>query len=259
MAKERADVLLVNMGLVDNRTKAKALILAGKVFLNEMRIEKAGQLIDDTKKPYIKEKEHPWVSRGGMKLAHAIEQFQINVKDKTIIDLGSSTGGFTDVLLTNGAKKIYAVDVGHGLLDWSLRQNPKISLLERTNARYLTAEQIPENIDGIVCDASFISLKKILPNSMALIENQSSQKPAFIIALIKPQFEAGREHIGKGGIVRDGSIHKMICDDISSWFDKMENWKVRDIIESPITGTKGNKEFLIFVEYLTFNDEITKK
>jgi 23S rRNA (cytidine1920-2'-O)/16S rRNA (cytidine1409-2'-O)-methyltransferase len=187
----------------------------------------------------VKGKDHPWVSRGGLKLDHALAHFGWDVTGVTAIDVGSSTGGFTDVLLTRGAAKVYAVDVGHGQLAWKLREDPRVIVLERTNARHLTAEQIPDPIDLVVCDASFIALSKVLPAALDL-----ARPGARLAALIKPQFEAGKGEVGKGGVVRDPAIHQRVCDDVAAWLDSI-GWQVIGITTSPITGPEGNIEFLV--------------
>ena len=188
----------------------------------------------------MKGQDHPWVSRGGLKLAKGIEAFDLPVKDLIAADIGASTGGFTDVLLTNGAAKVYAVDVGHGQLAWKLRQDSRVAVLEKTNARHLTSEQIPDPLDIVVCDASFIGLETVLPAALAL-----TKKQAWAVALIKPQFEVGRENIGKGGVVRDPLLHDQVCARIEAWFGRQPGWTVLGIVESPILGPEGNKEFLI--------------
>jgi 23S rRNA (cytidine1920-2'-O)/16S rRNA (cytidine1409-2'-O)-methyltransferase len=240
LKKLRVDVALVEWGLVESRAKAQALIMAGKVFTGEEKILKAGQTITDDKPLEVRGKEHPWVSRGGMKLSHGLEHFPISADDKIMIDVGSSTGGFTDVALTNGATKVYAVDVGHGQLDWKLRNDDRVVVMEKTNARYLTAEDIPDPIGLIVCDASFISLKTVLPAAMRL-----AVVGAEMIALIKPQFEVGKGQVGKKGVVRDPALHKAVCDDIADWLNGLPNWEVLGVETSPITGPEGNIEFLI--------------
>jgi 23S rRNA (cytidine1920-2'-O)/16S rRNA (cytidine1409-2'-O)-methyltransferase len=240
MAKRRLDQLLVERGLVESRSKAQALVMAGKVFSGERKLEKPGtQLAEDTALD-VRGQPHPWVSRGGLKLIHALEDFAIDPTGMTAIDVGASTGGFTDVLLTKGAARVYAVDVGHGQLAWKLRTDARVVVLEKTNARHLTAEQIPEPIDIVVCDASFISLKTVLPAALALC-----RPGARLVALIKPQFEAGREHVGKGGVVRDPAVHEAVCEEIRAWLDGLETWRVDGITTSPITGPEGNVEFLI--------------
>lgn len=241
MSKKRADVLLVERGLAESRTRAQALILAGKVFSNTKRIDKAGQQLPEDAPIEVKGQDHPWVSRGGLKLAHAIEVFNIDPKGKTAIDIGASTGGFTDVLLSHGAEKVYAVDVGRGQFAWKLREDPRVVLLERTNARYLSADEIPEAVDILVCDASFIGLEIILPAPMAL-----AAEAAELVALIKPQFEVGKGQVGKGGVVRDPDLHDAVCKRISDWLDAQPGWSVVGLAESPIKGPEGNVEFLIY-------------
>ncbi len=214
--------------------------MAGLVFSKERKLEKAGQQVADDLALEVRGQDHPWVSRGGLKLAHAIAHFSINPANAVCIDVGASTGGFTDVLLQNGAKKVYAVDVGHGQLAWKLRSDDRVIVLEKTNARYLSSTEIPEPADLVVCDASFIGLKTVLPAALEL-----AKKGATLVALIKPQFEAGREHVGKGGVVRDPDIHAAVCENIRTWLDGLEDWTVSGIVESPITGPEGNVEFLI--------------
>jgi 23S rRNA (cytidine1920-2'-O)/16S rRNA (cytidine1409-2'-O)-methyltransferase len=238
--KERADKLLVARGLAGTRTKAQALIMAGTVYSEEKRIDKAGALLDEGVPLRLKGKDHPYVSRGGLKLAHGLESFGISAADQICLDLGSSTGGFVDVLLRNNAKKVYAVDVGKGQLDWSLREHKQVTVLESTNARYLTDKQVPDLVDLITCDVSFIGLEKVLPAAIA-----RGTKRAHLIALIKPQFQAGRKHVGKGGVVHDPEIHRAVCADVEKWIEQSMRWRVLGISESPITGPKGNREFLI--------------
>jgi 23S rRNA (cytidine1920-2'-O)/16S rRNA (cytidine1409-2'-O)-methyltransferase len=239
-SKARADKLLVDRGLVETRAKAQALILAGLVYTGTQRIEKAGQTIAGDAPLALKGQDHPWVSRGGLKLAHGLQHFGFDAVSVTAIDVGASTGGFTDVLLSSGAVKVYAVDVGHGQLAWKLRNDPRVVVLEKTNARHLSATQIPELVDAVVCDASFIGLETVLPAALALTKPQ-----AWAVALIKPQFEVGRENVGKGGVVRDPDLHKAVCDRIETWFAAQPGWQVIGIVESPILGPEGNKEFLI--------------
>ena len=238
--KQRADLLLVALGLAESRAKAQALILAGKVFTDAKRVEKAGDLLPDGVPIEVRGQDHPWVSRGGLKLAHALTHFGLNPEGRICIDLGASTGGFTDVLLQHGAARVYAVDVGHGQLAWKLRQDPRVQVLEKTNARYLDASMIPEPIGALVCDASFIGLRTILPAPLTLCA-----PGAFAVALIKPQFEAGPGQVGKGGVVRDPALHHSICAMINDWWAGLAGWQVLGITESPITGPEGNKEFLI--------------
>jgi 23S rRNA (cytidine1920-2'-O)/16S rRNA (cytidine1409-2'-O)-methyltransferase len=238
--KQRADLLLVATGLAESRARAQALILAGKVFTNDKRVEKAGDLLPEGAALEVRGQDHPWVSRGGIKLAHGLAQFGLNPAGRCCLDLGASTGGFTHVLLHHGAAKVYAVDVGHGQLDWKLRNDPRVLVLEKTNARYLDATTIPEPIGALVCDASFIGLRTILPAPLGLCA-----PGAFAVALIKPQFEAGPGQVGKGGVVRDPALHRAICDTISNWWADLPGWQVLGVTESPITGPEGNKEFLI--------------
>jgi 23S rRNA (cytidine1920-2'-O)/16S rRNA (cytidine1409-2'-O)-methyltransferase len=239
-AKGRADVLLVERGLAESRTRAQALIMAGQVMSGSRRGDKPGALLPGDAPLQVKGPDHPWVSRGGLKLAAGLKHFQIDPTGRVCLDLGASTGGFTDVLLSGGAAKVYAVDVGHGQLAWKLRQDPRVIVLERTNARNLTAAQVPDPIDLIVCDASFIGLDVILPASLAL-----AAPGAQLIALIKPQFEVGKGQVGKGGVVRDPALHQAVCARIEAWLDGLADWTVLGLTESPITGPQGNKEFLI--------------
>jgi len=239
MAKVRADQLLVDSGLAESRARAQALILAGLVFLGERKIDKAGQQVPDDAALEVKGRDHPWVSRGGIKLAHAIDHFALDVTGMIAIDVGSSTGGFTDVLLTRGAARVYAVDSGTNQLAWKLRSDPRVIVHEQTSARILTADHIPEPVDIIVCDASFISLAKVLERPMSF-----ARPGAHLVALIKPQFEAGREEVGKGGVVRDPAIHARVCEEVREWLT-IQGWTVSGVTTSPITGPQGNVEFLI--------------
>ena len=238
--KVRADLLLVERGLAESRTRAQAVLLSGKVFSGETRIDKAGQLLEADAALEVRGQDHPWASRGGVKLAHALEHFSIDPRGKTVLDVGASTGGFTDVCLQGGARKVYAVDAGHGQLAWTLREDPRVVVLEKTNARHLTREIIPEPIDLIVCDVSFIGLEVALPAALAL-----AAPGADLVALIKPQFEVGKGQVGKGGVVRDPELHKSVCDRIEAWLGALPGWKVRGITTSPIKGPEGNVEFLV--------------
>jgi len=240
MAKKRLDILLVEKGLVESRTKAQSLIMSGCVYFKEEKVSKAGHLFPEDTEFTIKNSTLKWVSRAGFKLEHGLAHFAINVENKIAIDVGASTGGFTQVLLTNGAEKVYAVDVGYGQLDWKLREDSRVIVLDKTNARHLTNDQIPEPADIVVCDASFISLKKVLPAALSLTKDT-----AHVVALIKPQFEVEKHEVGKGGIISDPALHERVCEDIKNWFANDIGWKVLGITESPIKGTKGNKEFLI--------------
>ena len=239
MAKVRADQLLVDRGLAESRARAQALILAGLVFLGDRKIDKAGQQVAPDAELDVKGRDHPWVSRGGIKLAHAIDHFALDVTGMTAMDVGSSTGGFTDVLLTKGAARVYAVDSGTNQLAWKLRSDPRVIVHEQTSARILTAAHIPEAVDIIVCDASFISLAKVLDRPISF-----ARRGAHLVALIKPQFEAGREEVGKGGVVRDPAIHARVCEEVSAWLIG-QGWTVVGVTTSPITGPQGNIEFLI--------------
>ena len=238
--KQRADLLTVERGLADSRARAQALILGGKVYSGERRIDKPGENLPADAPLSLRTPDHPWVSRGGIKLAHALKHFGIDPGGMTALDIGASSGGFTDVLLAHGATKVYAVDVGSGQLAWRLRNDERVVVLEKTNARYLTHEQIPEPIDLIACDASFIGLKTVLPAGLAL-----ASRPATLIALIKPQFEVGKGRVGKGGVVREASLHAEVCERIAAWLGSLPGWSVAGVSQSPITGPKGNREFLI--------------
>lgn len=238
--KQRADAALVERGLAESRTRAQALILAGKVFSGERRIEKSGQELREDEALEIRGQDHPWVSRGGLKLAHGLEAFGLDPGGRVCVDVGASTGGFTHVLLHGGAAKVYAVDVGHGQLAWTLRNDPRVVVMERVNARYLEAAQIPDPVGAVVCDASFIGLATVLPAALSL-----AVPGAFAVALIKPQFEAGPGAVGKGGVVRDPNVHRAVCARVRNWWSSLPGWTVLGISESPITGPEGNKEFLI--------------
>lgn len=237
--KRRVDVLLVERGLAESRSRAQALVMAGLVYAGTRRIEKPGDQLAAETPLDVKGREHPWVSRGGLKLAHALEHFGIDPRGLACLDIGASTGGFTDVLLQHGAQRVYAVDVGHGQLAWALRQDPRVAVLERTNARHLTRAQVPEPIGLVVCDASFIGLEAVLPAPLALAAPEAT-----LIALIKPQFEVGKGRVGKGGVVRDPGLHDEVCARIRAWLEE-QGWRVFGIAESPITGPEGNREFLI--------------
>jgi len=236
----RIDQLLVERGLAESRSRAQALVMAGLVFAGERRIEKPGQTLAPDAAIDVRGRDHPWVSRGGLKLDHALDRFGIEVAGRVALDLGASTGGFTDVLLARGAAKVYAVDVGHGQLAWPLRQDRRVVVLEKTNARALDAALVPEPPEVVVADLSFISLKLALPAALAL-----AAPGATLVALVKPQFEAGPEEVGKGGIVRDPAVHEAVCEDIRLWLEHEMGWPVLGLTESPVTGADGNREFLI--------------
>jgi 23S rRNA (cytidine1920-2'-O)/16S rRNA (cytidine1409-2'-O)-methyltransferase len=237
--KLRADQLLVDRGLAESKTRAQALIMAGLVFAGERKIDKPGQAIADDIVLDVRGRDHPWVSRGGIKLAHGLDTVGWDVAGAVAIDVGSSTGGFTDVLLQRGATRVYAVDSGTNQLAWKLRQDPRVVVHEQTSARILTDAHIPEPVDLIVCDASFIGLAKVLD-----VPLRFAKPAARLLALIKPQFEAGRSEVGKGGVVRDPAIHARVCDEVAAWV-AAQHWAVETIVESPITGPEGNVEFLI--------------
>jgi 23S rRNA (cytidine1920-2'-O)/16S rRNA (cytidine1409-2'-O)-methyltransferase len=238
-AKVRADQLLVARELAESRTKAQALILAGAVFSGEKRVAKAGDLLPEDAPLEVRGRDHPWVSRGGVKLDHGLTHFGFDVAGAVALDVGASTGGFTDVLLTRGAAKVYAVDVGTNQLAWKLRQDPRVIVHEQVNARYLDSSIVPEPVDVVVCDASFIGLAKVLGPALSL-----AKPGAKLVALIKPQFEAGREEVGKGGVVRDPLVRQRVCDDAAEWVGS-QGWTVLGVTESPITGPEGNVEFLL--------------
>lgn len=237
--KRRLDQMLVDRGLVESRTRAQALVMAGLVFSGETKLSKAGQQLAEDAPLDVRGRDHPWVSRGGIKLAHAIEHFHLDPTGAVAMDIGSSTGGFTDVLLQKGAEHVFAVDSGTNQLAWKLRQDPRVTVLEQTSARILTPEMIDRPCNWVVCDASFISLRKVLEVPLKLAAQQCQ-----LVALIKPQFEVGRDEVGKGGVVRDAALHQRVCDEVRHWVEG-GGWAVQGIVESPITGPEGNVEFLI--------------
>lgn len=239
MEKIRVDQLLVTRGLVESRARAQALVIAGLVFSGETKIAKPGQAIAQDAALEVRGRDHPWVSRGGIKLAHALESFDLNPSGATAMDIGSSTGGFTDVLLSGGAAHVFAVDSGTNQLAWKLRQDPRVTVLEQTSARVLTPGMITAACTWVVCDASFIALRKVLEIPLKLAESECQ-----LVALIKPQFEVGRGEVGKGGVVRDPALHERVCSEVRTWLED-EGWTVQGISPSPITGPEGNVEFLI--------------
>src|SRR3954452_14121134 len=243
MPRRRADQALVELGLAESRTRAQALILAGKVWSRGARVGKAGDLLAEDAALEVRGQDHPWASRGGLKLDHALQHFGLSPAGLVCLDVGASTGGFTSVLLHHGAARVYAVDVGHGQLAWTLRQDPRVVVLERVNARYLGREQVPEKVGALVCDASFIGLATLLPAPLALCAPE-----AWAIALIKPQFEAGPGEVGRKGVVRDAAVQHAVCERITGWWNGQAGWRVLGISESPITGPEGNREFLIAAE-----------
>ena len=239
MTKPRLDQLLIERGLAESRARAQALILAGRVFSGERRLDKPGQAVATDIELCVRTPGPAYASRGGIKLAHGLDHFGIDPAGSVALDVGASTGGFTDVLLRRGAARVHAVDVGHGQLDWRLRNDPRVVVLERTNVRHLTREHVPEAIDLVVCDVSFISLELALPAALAL-----AGRNARVVALIKPQFEVGKGQVGKGGVVRDPALHEAVCARIARWLSE-QGWQVLGVTASPITGPKGNREFLI--------------
>lgn len=241
--KVRADRLLTDRGLVPSRERARALIMAGQVVIGEHKVEKAGQLVDSSLEVRIKN-DLPFVSRGGLKLEKALDEFNIDVSGLTVMDVGASTGGFTDCLLQRGAARVYAVDVGYGQLAWKLQQDERVLSLEKTNIRYLEAGALPTVPDMAVIDASFISLDKVLPNTLRLIRSRGA-----VVALIKPQFEVGRGEVGRGGVVRDPEKHAAVIEAIGLLAGELNLEKVA-VTESPITGPKGNREFLVYLKKL---------
>lgn len=236
--KKRIDLLLLERGMVDSRAKAQALILSGNVLVADVPVTKPGQLVSDELPLRIRGEDHPWVSRGGIKLAGALKEFQIPVKGRTALDVGASTGGFTHVLLANGIERVFAVDVGHNQLDWKIRSDERVSVYEKVNARHMTPDLIGRQVDLIVVDVSFISLEKIFPALMAFAHAETDW-----VTLIKPQFEVGKEKVGKGGLVSSDSDRE---DAVKRLTDFGETLGLRrlGLIESPITGATGNKEYL---------------
>ncbi|MBL8669918.1 MAG: TlyA family RNA methyltransferase [Alphaproteobacteria bacterium] len=240
MSRKRADQLLVERGLCESRARAQALILAGLAFTGDRRIAKAGDQLPEDAPIELRGQDYPWVSRGGVKLQAALDHFAIDPTGWTCLDIGASTGGFTDVLLARGAARVYAVDVGHGQLAWKLRNDARVVVLERTNARHLTRAEVPAPVDLVTCDASFIGLETVLPAPLALAAPR-----AVLVALIKPQFEVGKGNVGKGGVVRDPALRQAACDRIVAWIDALPEWRARGVVPSPITGPEGNVEFLL--------------
>ncbi len=237
--KTRLDLLLVQRGLVESREKAKRMIMAGLVEVNNRVSDKPGHLIPVSSKISLEKPSLPYVSRGGLKLEAALDRFSVEVKGKILMDVGASTGGFTDCLLQRGAEKVVAVDVGYGQLHWKIRQDPRVVIFEKTNIRYLGPDQIREPINGAVIDVSFISLKRVIPPVSRLLLDE-----AFIVALIKPQFEVEKDQVGKGGVVRDPSLREEVVDNLIQFFEEAD-WQVEGYTPSPILGPKGNQEYLI--------------
>ena len=238
--KSRLDVALVERGLAETRAAAQRLVMAGLVFSGDRRLDKAGQSVAPDIQLEVRGQPHPYVSRGGLKLERALDHFAVPVTDRIALDVGASTGGFTDCLLQRGAAKVYAVDVGTNQLAWKLRSDPRVVSMEKTNIRGITRAEIPEPIDLVVCDASFIGLRTALPAALAL-----AASGAHLAALIKPQFEVGKGRVGKGGIVREHELHQEVVDTIVAWLAEQPGWQVLGVTDSPITGADGNREFLI--------------
>jgi 23S rRNA (cytidine1920-2'-O)/16S rRNA (cytidine1409-2'-O)-methyltransferase len=246
MAKQRIDILLVEKGFFSSREKAKASIMAGIVYADNQKVDKAGEEISIDSIIEVRGNACPYVSRGGLKLEKAVNEFGLNMAGKVCMDIGASTGGFTDCMLKNGALKVYAIDVGYGQLDWKLRQDNRVVVMERTNIRYVTEKDISEKIDFASIDVSFISLTKVLPVAFNLITDSGE-----VVCLIKPQFEAGREQVGKKGVVRDPKVHEEVINKVIG-FSKELGFKIKNLSFSPIKGPEGNIEFLL---YLSKNEE----
>jgi 23S rRNA (cytidine1920-2'-O)/16S rRNA (cytidine1409-2'-O)-methyltransferase len=241
--KKRLDLVVLEKGLVNSRQRAQALIMAGKVLVNNLIVDKSGTLVSPKDDIVLQEEDHPYVSRGGLKLEKALHTLGIDINGFVCLDVGASTGGFTDCLLQHGVGRVYAVDVGYGQLSWKLRQNPRVVVIERMNIRYMQPETIPQLVDLVTIDVSFISLKKVVPEILKFMK-----KNAGILALIKPQFEVGKKNIGKGGVVRDPDLHEKVIENLSKFFIKKHlfcEW----VIPSPILGPKGNREFFISLKF----------
>jgi len=239
--KKRLDVILVEKGFFESREKAKASIMAGIVFVDEQKVDKAGEMISEEAKVEVRGNVCPYVSRGGLKLEKAIREFEIDLTNKVCMDIGASTGGFTDCMLQNGAKKVFSVDVGYGQFAWKLRQDERVCCMERTNIRYVKKEDIGEELDFASVDVSFISLTKVLPVAFMLTKESGE-----VVALIKPQFEAGREQVGKKGVVRDSNVHKEVIEKVIA-FSNSIGFGVKNLSFSPIKGPEGNIEFLVYL------------
>lgn len=244
MAKVRLDILLVQRGLAQTRAKAQAAIQAGGVTVGGAVVDRASALVGEDAALTL-EPPHPWVSRGGVKLAHALDTFGEDPRGRACLDVGASTGGFTDVLLARGAARVHAVDVGHGQLAWKLRTDPRVVVHERLNARFLTRAHVPEEVGALTCDASFIGLRTVLPAGFALCA-----KGAWAVALIKPQFEAGPGKVGKRGVVSDPAVHAEVQRTIAAWWAEQPGWRVLGVVESPLHGPEGNREFLIAARHV---------
>jgi 23S rRNA (cytidine1920-2'-O)/16S rRNA (cytidine1409-2'-O)-methyltransferase len=241
--KTRLDSLIIDRGLVKSRHRARAIIMAGKVLIDDRPIDKPGTLVSTQASIILKEDNNPFVSRGGLKLEKALQTIPVSVKGLTCLDIGASTGGFTDCLIQYGASKVYAVDVGYGQFDWTLRQDSRIVVIERTNIRYMPYEMINEKVDLIVADTSFISLKIVIPSAEKFMKEDT-----LILALIKPQFEAGKKNLGKGGVVKDEGVREMVIEDIKKFFQE-RGYRINLVVPSPILGPKGNMEYILSLNY----------
>ena len=239
--KKRLDVILMERNMFPSREKARTAIMTGRILIHGNKETKAGTMIAEDTEIEVIGHDLPYVSRGGLKLEKAVKAFELDFKDKTVLDIGASTGGFTDCSLQNGAKKVYAVDVGYGQMAWSLRSDSRVVVLEKVNARYLTEEQVPELADFIVTDASFISLKKLVPHLISFLKEDGA-----FVSLIKPQFEAGKEKVGKKGVVRDPAVHKEVICDLLAFFEE-QKLSVEKLTFSPIKGPEGNREYLVLL------------
>jgi 23S rRNA (cytidine1920-2'-O)/16S rRNA (cytidine1409-2'-O)-methyltransferase len=246
-SKKRLDLVLLDQGLISSREKAQALIMAGKVLVDGLRIDKPGTAVHTDAIIVVQNDSADFVSRGGLKLEAALDHIKLDISGKACLDVGASTGGFTDCLLQRGARHVYAVDVGYGQLDWRLRQDPRVTPIERTNIRYLQSNQIPEPVDLATIDVSFISLKIVVPAVIAFLKPR-----AHILALIKPQFEVGKGQVGKGGVVKEARLRDMVIDDLSRFF-RIQGLQCGSLIPSPILGPKGNQETII---HLAWNDSV---
>ena len=247
--KTRADIALVRQNLCESRERAQAAIMEGRVFFGDKRINKASECIPDNEPLILKSADNDYVSRGALKLEKAVKVFHADLENRIIMDIGSSTGGFTDVCLRNGAKRVYAIDVGYGQLDWKLRNDPRVTVMERTNARFIQPEMFPEKPTVTVIDVSFISIRLILPSAIRIIGESG-----VIYSLIKPQFEAGRENVGKNGVVRDPAVHESVIRGISDAVEQLD-WRINNLDYSPITGPKGNIEFISEIRHKRFAGE----
>ncbi|MGA8239920.1 MAG: TlyA family RNA methyltransferase [Desulfobacterales bacterium] len=249
--KQRLDLAVFSRGLAASRQRARALIMSGKVLVNRKLIDKPGVPVAEQDEILLKGDDHPFVSRGGLKLEAALQAFEVVVADKVCLDVGASTGGFTDCLLQHGARQVYAVDVGYGQLAWKLRQDPRVAVFERTNIRHLPFETVGESVDLVTIDVSFISLRIVIPAVL-----QFMKENAAVLALIKPQFEVGKGQVGKGGVVRDPTLHQQVLDELSAFFSRIP-LSVSGLIESPILGPKGNKEFFIYLQRLSSDQDVS--